>query len=61
MALAGFEAEVAFAVANDAAGVPITFGAGRFDSELPILAEIIESDEIRNNFVAVREERISGG
>ena len=53
MALAGFEAEVAVAVADDAAGFPIAFGAGRFDFELPILAEIIEGDEIAASWVAV--------
>ncbi len=61
VALARLEAEVAIAVANDAPGFPVALGAGRFDSELPIFAEIIECDEVRHDFVAVREKRISGG
>ncbi len=59
--LAGLEAEVAVAVANDATGFPIAFGAGRFDFELPIFAEIIEGDKIGHDRMAMVEESFPCG
>ena len=61
VALASLEAEVAVAVADDAAGFPIALRAGRFDFELPIFPEIIEGDKIAHDGMAVVEKSFSCG